>query len=442
MPTASFTFPRGFLWGTATAAHQVEGQNTNSWSRWEETPGRIIEGQRSGLACDWWGGRWKEDLQRAHDTGQNAHRLSVEWSRIQPAADRWDEKPLEKYAEMVRWMADHQMTSLVTLHHFSDPLWLADRGGWENEETPALFARFTRRVVDALKDYVNLWVTINEPNVYIMGGWLAGGFPPGKNDMGLAAKVMVNVLRGHAAAYRVIHELQPNAQVGVATNYRSMVPAHSWSPFDKLPLKFQDQVFNRAFNDALATGKLNLVLKKVKLPEVAGTQDFIGLNYYTRDIVAFDITQPGQMFGKRYFPAGALVSPTGFLANVPAGMWDGLRWAHKFDLPILVTENGVEDDKDTLRPRYLVEHLHQVWRAANFCWRVKGYFHWSLVDNFEWERGWTQRFGLWGLEVDTQKRIRRKSVDVYESICKANAIDSEMVKELVPEIFDQLFPAD
>jgi beta-glucosidase len=442
MPTARFTFPRGFLWGTATAANQVEGQNTNSWSRWEETPGKIMEGQCSGLACDWWGGRWKEDLKRALDTGQNAHRFSIEWSRIQPTADSWDDQALENYVEMVRWMADHQMTPLVTLHHFSDPLWLVDRGGWESEETPALFARFTRRVVDALKDYVNLWVTINEPNVYIMGGWLAGEFPPGKNDMRLAAEVMVNVLRGHAAAYRVIHELQPHAQVGVATNYRSMVPAHPWSPLDKLPLKFQDQIFNRAFNDALSNGKLNLVLKKVKLPEVAGTQDFIGLNYYTRDIVAFDISKPGQLFGKRCFPEGALVSPTGFLANVPAGMWDGLRWAHKFDLPILVTENGVEDDKDTLRPRYLVEHLHQVWRAANFCWRVKGYFHWSLVDNFEWERGWTQRFGLWGLDVETQKRIRRKSVDVYESICKANAIDSEMVKELVPEILDQLFPAD
>jgi beta-glucosidase len=123
-------------------------------------------------------------------------------------------------------------------------------------------------------------------------------------------------------------------------------------------------------------------------------------------------------------------------------MWDGFKWAHKFDLPIIVTENGVEDHLDTMRPRYLVEHLHQVWRAANFNWRVKGYFHWSLVDNFEWERGWTQRFGLWGLDVDTQERTRRKSVDVYESICKENAIDSEMVRELVPEIFDTLFPSE
>ena len=442
MPQARFTFPRGFLWGSATASHQVEGSNTNNnWARWEDTPGKIIEGQRSGLACDWWGGRWKEDLKRALESGQNAHRLSIEWSRIQPTPDTWDDKALDKYVEIVRWMAEHKMTPMVTLHHFTDPLWLVDQGGWESEETPALFARYVRRVVTALKEYVSLWITINEPNVFIMGGWVDGGFPPGRSDLKLAARVTVNVLRGHAAAYRVLHELQPEAQVGVATNYRSLVPAHAWSPFDKLPARIQDQLFNRAFNDALATGKLNLVLKKMNLPEVAGTQDFIGVNYYTRDMVAFDITKASEMFGRRFFPKGALISPTGFIANLPAGMWDGLKWAHKFDLPIIVTENGVEDHLDTLRPRYLVEHLHQVWRAANFNWRVKGYFHWSLVDNFEWERGWTQRFGLWGLDVDTQERTRRKSVDVYESICKENAIDSEMVRELVPEIFDQLFPS-
>lgn len=179
MPEAIFQFPRGFLWGTATSSHQVEGSNTNNnWSRWENEPGRIIEGQKAGLACDWWGGRWKEDFERARDTGQNSHRFSIEWSRIQPAPDRWDDEALGTYLEMVRWLVHNHMTPMVTLHHFSDPLWLVELGGWENEETPALFARYTRRVVSTLKDYVNLWITINEPNVYILSGWIAGVFPP------------------------------------------------------------------------------------------------------------------------------------------------------------------------------------------------------------------------------------------------------------------------
>ena len=442
MPKAIYQFPRGFLWGTATAAHQVEGgNNNNNWSRWEETPGRIANGQRSGLACDWWGGRWMDDLQRARDSGQNAHRLSIEWSRIQPEPDRWDDEALAKYVEIVRWMTNNGMTPMVTLHHFTDPVWLSDMGGWENDETPALFARFTRRAVKALKDYVKLWITINEPNVYVVSGWVDGAFPPGKQDIKLAARVLVNLIIGHTAAYRVIHELQPEARVGIATNYRSLAPAHPGSPLDRLPLNFTNQIFNKAFNDCLVTGKLNLALKKISLPEAAGTQDFIGLNYYTRDLVTFDLLKPDAFFHHRNFPEGAAVSESNFIANVPAGMWDGLKWAHSYEIPIIITENGVEDSKDTLRPQYLVEHLHQVWRAANFNWQLKGYFHWSLVDNFEWERGWTQRFGLWGLDVDTQERVRRGSVDIYERICRENGISSQMVAELTPALFDKLFPA-
>ena len=442
MPEATFHFPRGFLWGTATAAHQVEGNNTNNnWYRWENTPGKITNDEKSGLACDWWGGRWKEDFQRAKESGQNAHRLSVEWSRIQPTPDTWDEKALEKYVDMLRWLVRNDMTPMVTLHHFTDPLWLVDQGGWENPNTPALFARFTRKVVEALKDYVNLWITINEPNVYVMSGWLLGAFPPGKNDLPKAALVLENLVRGHAAAYKIIHEQQPNAQVGVAVNYRSLKPARSWNLLDRLPASIQDQIFNNAFHSCLKTGKLDLVLKKVKIPEAANTQDFIGLNYYSRDLVYFDITQPGSMFGRLQYPKDAQLSSTGFIANIPEGMWDGLNWAHKFDLPIIITENGVEDNTDSMRPRYTIEHIHQVWKAANYNWRVKGYFHWSLVDNFEWERGWSQRFGLWGLDVDTQKRIRRTSVDVYEAICKENGISSEMVAKYAPEISDKLFPS-
>ncbi len=441
MPQATFHFPKGFLWGTATAAHQVEGQNTNNnWADWENQPGRIVEGQKANLACDWWGGRWKEDLQRAFDTGQNAHRLSIEWSRIQPEPDKWDEKALERYVEIVRWLVGHKMTPLVTLHHFSDPIWLMKTGGWENEATPALFEKFVRKVVPALQDFVSLWVTINEPNVYIMSGWLGGPFPPGKNDMGLAAKVTVNMVKGHALAYHTLHELQPNAQVGVALNYRSLKPARSWSLLDRIPTSIQNQIYNNAFHDALVDGKLNLVLKKVEIPEAAHTQDYIGVNYYSRDLVQFDLRNPGEMFGKRFYPKDALLSSTGFIANIPEGMFDALKWAHKYNLPIIVTENGVEDNKDSLRPRYTIEHLHQIWKAANFNWRVKGYFHWCLVDNFEWERGWTQRFGLWGLEVETQKRIRRPSVDLYEAICKENGISSEVVERFAPEIYDQLFP--
>lgn len=440
-PSATYYFPTGFLWGTATSSHQVEGNNTNNnWYLWENEPGRILHGHRSGLACDWWGGRWREDFDRAAETGQNAHRLSIEWSRIQPTPDRWDEDALDFYREMIRGLYQRNMTPLVTLHHFTDPIWLYEQGGWENEEAPRYFERYVAKVAEALKDYVSLWVTINEPNVYVYGGYLGGGFPPGKNDLRTAFQVLTNLVKGHAAAYQAIHRIQKTARVGIALNYRSFRPARPWLPLDTWIANFLHQGFNAAFPDAITHGKLRFATFRAEIPAAAKTQDFFGLNYYSRDLISFNpFSKTGFFYTARY-PQEAELSDTGFLANVPEGIYEGLAWAKRYGLPIIITENGVEDADDDLRPRYLIQHLHQVWRAVNFNWQIKGYFHWSLVDNFEWERGWTQRFGLWGLEVETQRRIRRPSVDLYAEICKTNSLSAEMVQRFAPEIYTKLFP--
>ena len=395
------------------------------------------------MAADWWSGRWREDFDRAAETGQNAHRLSLEWSRIQPTPDSWDEDAIEKYRLMLRGLQDRGMTPMVTLHHFTDPLWVSEMGGWETQDIVPLFARYVRKMVDALKEYTNLWVTINEPNVYALSGYGLGAFPPGRTDMKLAMQVLANMLRGHAAAYRAIHELQPEARVGYALHFRPMVPRLSWSPLDILMRKIRYDGVNLGFPTGISTGVMKTPLGKFNIPEAKGTQDYLGLNYYSVDTVWFDITKPGELFSNSGFPKDADMSSTNFIANIPQGIFDSLKWIVRTypNLPILVTENGVEDFDDHMRPRYLVEHLHQVWRAVNFNWPVKGYFHWSLVDNFEWERGWTQRFGLWGLDVDTQQRIRRPSVDLYEEICKENGISSEMVQKYCPESFEKLFPS-
>jgi beta-glucosidase len=439
MPEATFHFPKGFLWGTATAAHQVEGNNTNNnWYAWEQS-GHTVH--KCGLACDWWGGRWKEDFDRAAEGGQNAHRLSVEWSRIQPAPDRWDEAALERYRAMLRGLHERGMTPLVTLHHFTDPLWLSERGGWETEAVVPLFEKFVRKTVEALQEYCTLWCTINEPNVYAVMGYAGGVFPPGKKNLKQAILVLANMARGHAAAYRAIHEIQPEARVGYAWHYRPMVPARRWSPLDRLVRNIQYNAMSETFPSALRSGVLRSPLGKVRIPEARGTQDYVGVNYYSQDTVAFDLRRPGELFGRRYYPPGSDVSEVGMNANIPQGMFTTLRWATRFNLPILITENGIEDAGDRIRPRYLAQHVHQVWRAVNFNWPVKGYFHWSLVDNFEWERGWTQRFGLWELDVDSQARRKRPSADLYAAICRENGLSSEMVRQYCPEVLDSLFPA-
>jgi beta-glucosidase len=437
---ATYHFPRGFLWGTATAAHQVEGNNTNNqWWKWEQ------EGHTngtSGLAADWWGGRWKEDFDRAAEGRQNAHRMSVEWSRIQPTPDTWDENALERYRTMLRGLRDRGMTPLITLHHFSDPLWFFEMDGWERPEAIALFEKFVRKTVEALKEYCTLWCTINEPNIYALSGYATGDFPTRHRGIRLAMRVMSNLLRGHAAAYRAIHQIQPEARVGYAHHHRPMVSKRPWSPLDAWMRRLRYTGVNMAFPSGISTGIMSTPVGKFQVPEAKGTQDFLGLNYYSVDTVSFHPGKPRELFSSSEFPTDADMSANRFIANIPTGLFDTIKWAvHTYpNLPLLITENGVEDSNDTMRPRYLAQHIHQTWRAVNFNWPVKGYFHWTLVDNFEWERGWTQRFGLWGLDVETQKRVKRPSADLYAEICRENGLSSEMVQKYCPEVFEKLFP--
>jgi beta-glucosidase len=340
---------------------------------------------------------------------------------------------------MLRGLVERGMTPMVTLHHFSDPLWLVEQGGWENEAAVGHFEKFVNKVVEALKEYVTLWVTLNEPNIYAGNGYVTGDFPPGKHDLRTAFRVMVNLVRGHAAAYHTIHKQQPYSRAGMAVMYRGFSPAKPWFPLDSVATFMLSRHFNDFFPHAISNGVARLPLGSQRIPEAKGTQDYFGLNYYTSEHVSFTLDRR-QAFTRRVLPAGTQLSHTSFIANVPEGMFEALKWALQFKVPIIVTENGVDDPDDRLRPRYLVEHLHQVWRAVNFNWPVKGYFHWTLVDNFEWERGWTQRFGLWELDIETQARHKRPSADLYAEICQENGISSETVARYAPEIFDKMFP--
>lgn len=199
-----------------------------------------------------------------------------------------------------------------------------------------------------------------------------------------------------------------------------------------------------AFPSAISTGVMRSPLGNTRIPEVKGLQDFLGVNYYSVDTVKFDITNSRELFGRRSYPEHSDLSSTKFIANIPNGFFDSLKWATTTypNLPLLVTENGVEDFEDVMRPRYIAQHVHQMWRAVNFNWPIKGYFHWTLVDNFEWDRGWTQRFGLWGLDRETQARIRRPSVDLYSEICAENGLSALMVNKYCPEVLQKIFPDD
>ena len=374
MIDAAFHFPKNFLWGTATSSHQVEGDNRlNDWWAWEQQPGRIREGARSGKACDWWGGRWKEDLDRAAAGGQNTHRLSVEWSRIEPSPGRWDGNALDYYREILSGMRARGIEPMVTLHHFTNPLWLAEQGGWENEDVVARFEAFARKTVAALKDLTTFWCTINEPNIYIYCAIRHRRLSAGQERHSSRLPVMRNQILAHAAAYHAIHEIQPEAGSGSPSSTGRMIPAYRQSAgSDGRAPAIED--FQRSFPVGAAGRPASVPAGPGVRPQAAHTQDYLGLNYYSCDHVSFDLRKPAELFGRRFYPEGADLSDVGWNANIPEGMALAIRWANSFGLPIYITENGIEDEADHIRPRYLIQHLHQVWKMANIGFPVRGYY--------------------------------------------------------------------
>lgn len=423
-------FPQSFRWGTAACAYQFEGQNVHSdWWAWEQQPGRIAGGDRSGLACDWW--RYAErDFDLMVALHQNAARLSVEWGRIEPQEGRWDQAAEERYLAMLRGLRDRGIEPLVTLNHFTLPQWVAERGGWLWDGVAPAFARFAgrfvRAVVAAARGGIapaDFWITVNEPVGYLINAYVLGRFPPGRTSLAAFARAVPTSLRAHAAAYHAIHQVQPGARVGIAAYLRPAVPADPARRADRWLAARIDHIINWMYLDALVTGRLRAPLGLgAHIPEAAGTMDFLGVNYYTRSCVAFDLRRPAQAFVREVRPPGAVFSDGGYGEIYPDGLLEVLRRVRGYGLPIYITENGIPDADDDLRPGFIVEHLQRVRRAVEEGCPVQGYYHWSLVDNFEWADGWSLRFGLYALDPATQVRTPRPSAALYGEICRSNTL--------------------
>jgi beta-glucosidase len=449
MPQATFYFPKNFRWGGATAAHQVEGNNTqNDWWAWEQGEGHVRGGQKSGAACDWWNTA-ERDFDLAAQLHNNAHRLSVEWSRIEPSDGQWDTAAIDRYRAMLQGLRQRGIEPMVTLHHFTIPQWLAERGGWENPDTVPLFERFAEKAARSLGDLCDFWCTTNEPVLYAILGWLGvpadaqqhqSTFPPGKHDLDLALAVLENLLLGHGAAYHAIHRVQPTARVGPVHQMFDIQPANPNSLLDRFVAGQRDRVMNQSLLDAVFHGNLLRLVGFKRARQLQGTADFIGLNYYTRHIIAFDRHSPDTIFSRQVIPPNAPMGDGQYGEIYPQGLYRLLSRVGKYRVPIYVTENGLPDADDDQRPAFLVTHLRQLWWAIQNNIPVQGYYHWSLVDNFEWAEGWNLRFGLIEVNPETQERRIRKSGQLFGEIAGANAFTTDMVSRYAPELMEKLFP--
>jgi beta-glucosidase len=447
----SFKFPSTFLWGTATSSHQVEGgQTNNDWWAIEQVGGYIYEDQRSGDACNWWHDA-ESDFDRMAAMQLNTHRLSIEWSRVQPRPDKWSENALQRYRQMLESLHERGIKPMVTLHHFTNPLWMAVLGGWENKNSPMWFEAYVQKVVSELGDLVDLWCTINEPMVLLGQGYLLGRWPPNNTSIVALYNAGLNMARAHALAYHTIHRLNPNAQVGLAKHMVVWSPQRRWIPTDYLVSRFVNRVTNHVILDALTKGEVRLLGRRfAKLENAANTLDWLGINYYQRYRVGMRLRNifrslfprlPANIFYQGTEP-GYQKGPGEWGEIHAEGLFDTLRSVAKYNLPIYITENGIPDKDDENRPRFILTHLHQLWKAIQIGIPVRGYYYWSLVDNFEWSEGYNLefRFGLFGVDFDTQERIPRTSGELYARICQHNRISPQLVKEYDPGLLPQLFP--
>jgi len=404
-------FPPGFLWGAATAAHQVEGGNRwNDWWQYEQD-GRLPF--KSGIACDQLA-RYESDFDMARDMGHNCHRFSIEWSRIEPRDGEFSPDALDLYARIVAALRDRGLEPVVTLQHFTLPAWFAAGGGWERKDAADRFARYVCHVVARLGPSVTYWLTINEPTVYVLQGYINGVWPPMRSRAWVrAARVLRHLARAHVAAFDAIKVLQPRAMVSFAHNALWIEPCNPDRRLDRLAARVRDYVYNRAFFRLIGASATS-----------AGSLDYVGLNYYTRCCVRFSGWGPTSLLGRACaFDHHAHAGPRSDMGWEihPRGLAGVLQEFRSLRLPIFVTENGIATEDDTLRCRFIEAHVEVLADTIASGVDVLGYIHWSLLDNYEWDRGTTPRFGLAAVDYASQVRTPRASARELARIGQASS---------------------
>ncbi len=403
-------FPDGFLWGTSSAAHQVEGDNRNSdWWEFEQQPGRIANGDTSELANDHYH-RYREDFVLLRQLNQKAHRLSIEWSRIEPSQGEFDARQIRHYRDVLGELREQGIEPMVTLHHFSSPIWFVRKGGWATRDSAHAFLPFVHRVVEQLGDLIGLWCTINEPSIYAVNGWVGGEFPPGRTgDIAGLYRVTSNMRKAHELAYGAIKRRWPDAQVGLSHHKLLLLPATNRRR-DRWAAKTAQMAIDRW---PVALGQLRRI--------VEATSDYVGIAHYWGQMCAFDPGRPRDQFIRRFNVPGVPVTEMGFSAD-PSWMRLVLNEVRSLGKPVYITENGLASHDDEWRRRYIAETLSNVLLAIGDGVDVRGYFHWTNTDNFEWARGYTVRFGLIDVDRKTLERSIKPSGHLYGRIAAANSL--------------------
>ncbi|MCX7793838.1 MAG: family 1 glycosylhydrolase [Thermodesulfovibrionales bacterium] len=405
---------RTFLWGVSTSAFQLEGSPYADWTSWDE-----ILSARPDITNHY--DLYKDDLLLLKELGVNAYRFSFEWSRIQPKEILWDEKALKRYKEIVKILIDNDIEPMVTLHHFTHPLWFIKKYPWHEDASIEKFLNYVERITDEIKD-VRYWITFNEPYVLLLGGYLEGCMPPGIRDLSLAIKALKNILVCHAMAYEVIHSKIPDARVSLAHNMAVFAPWRRLNPLDRLLSEIAKYFYNHSLIDAFITGRLRLRLPFKKSIEmdvpIKGKLDFFGVNYYTRIHIRFNPFKKMGIELRHRDIDGYGLTDMGW-EIYPHGLERVLRYASRLNVPIIITENGIATHDSEKKIKFMKRHIDVLEKCIRDGIDVRGYFYWSLIDNYEWLQGLDARFGLYKVDFDTLERKPTSAAAYYSYIIKS-----------------------
>ncbi|MDP1884337.1 MAG: glycoside hydrolase family 1 protein [Candidatus Moranbacteria bacterium] len=418
-------FPKGFLWGAATSAHQVEGSTQNDWTQWEkDNAERIAMGAQdkwekwqqekfpemftaenyiSGNACDHYN-RFEEDFDLAKSGGHNAHRFSIEWSRIEPEEGIFDEKEIEHYRKVLVALRERGLEPFVTMWHWTNPVWIGEIGAWENNDTAKYFLRYAERICNEYKDLVKFWMPFNEPGSEVSLGYLFGNQPPGRKSKLGANAAFKNLMQAQKDTYKLVKSVSSDFQVG-CSHFMFDIKPYNNLPWNIVAAKLMDYFANYRFFKAFN-----------------GSCDFFGIQYYQPFHVNFKLG--GTFFG--LFENKKIIKKQSDLGwqIFPEGIYNVLKKAAKNGKPIYITENGLADSTDRYRAEFIKEHLKYVQKAIADGVDIRGYFHWSLMDNFEFVemRGFWPRFGLIEIDYKTLERKPRPSFYAYKEIIERNGL--------------------
>lgn len=421
----SFTLPKSIKLGSATSAVQIEGEiHHSNWLRWSEHH-YIFDGSTCAHSANHYH-HLEDDVKLLKTLGHECYRMSVEWSRIEPEEGVFDAEALRYYRKELSLLIENDIEPMVTLHHFSDPIWFEDMGSWQVRKNQDHFYRYAQKVIHVLGDLVTHWVTFNEPNVYFNGSCIDGTFPPGEKGLDLYFKGSLTMIECHAKVYKLIHtyyreNLKEEVYVGVAHHMAYFTLAQKPHWWETVAIKFFNRYFHDFYLEGMTRGHMiaPFYISGLKKGKYA---DFMGINYYARHQVKatphletlYVTIQP--MKGGFYNDLGWEIYPEGLF-------YFGKKLYETYGLPILITENGIPDAGDDFRGEYIKDHLYQVSRLIEEGIPVTHYYHWSFLDNFEWADGLTPRFGLVEVDYETEERHIRPSAFLYKDIIMHRKVD-------------------